>query len=491
MKREWILTLIATLAIVAGSAHGASTDDELWIIAAGRGPGAEGSFWVTDLWLMAPGEDALEVDVTFLDQAADNTEAEPLRVTIQAGQTLVLRDVVSTLFGKESGFGALHVEVVEEEEDGEGEDDDRSDLLEDDAELIAHAQIYDSSETGTVGLALPGFASEAAVSADGPTTTHLVGIRNDALFRTNWFGVNVGDDDEEAMGPAVVLVEILGEDGEIVAAGEYTIPPAGMVLIPAAGLAPSIEKGTIRFTMLSGSAIFGGSRVDNRTNDSSGLEATSRPVGRGRDEFTDEFFIETCTFSTTGGNPFFPLHPGLRLTLEGEEDGEIEQVIIEVLNETFVVDGVTTRVVTETESVDGELEEISRNYFAECIETGDVFYFGEHVDIYEDGEIVSSEGEWLAGEDGARAGIIMPGSPLAGSRYYQEVAPGVALDRAEHIATNISFETEAGAFERCIVVEDSSPLEPGARDRKVYCPGFGNVYDDGLELVSFVNAPAP
>jgi hypothetical protein len=90
------------------------------------------------------------------------------------------------------------------------------------------------------------------------------------------------------------------------------------------------------------------------------------------------------------------------------------------------------RVVEEREWQDDELVEVSRNFFARCKETGDVFYFGEEVDLYEDGEIVGHGGAWLAGRDGALPGIIMPGRFLLGSRYYQEVAPDIALDRGEN-----------------------------------------------------------
>ena len=71
------------------------------------------------------------------------------------------------------------------------------------------------------------------------------------------------------------------------------------------------------------------------------------------------------------------------------------------------------------------------NYFAICKETNSVIYFGEDVDNIENAVVVNHDGSWLAGVKGARAGLIMPGMPLLGARYYQEVAPGVALDRAE------------------------------------------------------------
>ena len=64
--------------------------------------------------------------------------------------------------------------------------------------------------------------------------------------------------------------------------------------------------------------------------------------------------------------------------------------------DTELVDGVLTREVVEREKEDGELVEISYNYFAHCRETGDVWYFGEDVDDYEGGVIVGHGGAWRA-----------------------------------------------------------------------------------------------
>jgi hypothetical protein len=57
---------------------------------------------------------------------------------------------------------------------------------------------------------------------------------------------------------------------------------------------------------------------------------------------------------------------------------------------------VQTRIVEEREAVAGELIEISRNFFALCDETNDVFYFGEEVDIFNPDGTVSHEGAWRA-----------------------------------------------------------------------------------------------
>ena len=167
-------------------------------------------------------------------------------------------------------------------------------------------------------------------------------------------------------------------------------------------------------------------------------------------EFTEDFPIEECQFRASGGNPFFNLTPGRqayftnqRCVAAGDCD-ELEELWITVTSHTRTIplrdDGmlrnIPTRVVQEFETADGELVEISRNYFATCSPDRDVYYFGEAVDIYEDGRIVSHDGAWLAGRRGAEPGIIMPDRAfLLGSRYFQEFAPGIAQDRAEHVAS--------------------------------------------------------
>lgn len=204
--------------------------------------------------------------------------------------------------------------------------------------------------------------------------------------------------------------------------------------------------------------------------------------------YTDEFFFEDCTFANTGANQFFILEPGYQLTFAGEEDGEEVELVITVLDETKEVDGVGTRVVEERESVDGELVEVSRNYFAICEQTNSVFYFGEDVDDYEDGEIVGHEGAWLAGVNDARPGLMMPGTVLLGSRYMQEVAPEVAMDRAHIISMNATVETPAGTFDNVLKIRETTPLEPSAREFKYYAEGIGLIQDANLKLEEYVQA---
>jgi hypothetical protein len=195
----------------------------------------------------------------------------------------------------------------------------------------------------------------------------------------------------------------------------------------------------------------------------------------------EEFSLEERELVPTGRNPFFVLEPGFQMSLEGGS----EKLVITVLDETKVVDGVVTRVVEEREWKNGEIVEVSRNFFAICKETSDVFYFGEEVDMYKDGVVAKHEGAWLVGEQKARPGMIMSGSPRVGMKYYQEIAPGVAMDRAEVLSLTDSLETPAGMFDDVLRTVESTPLNPLERGIKTYAEGVGLIQDEKLKLTDY------
>lgn len=214
---------------------------------------------------------------------------------------------------------------------------------------------------------------------------------------------------------------------------------------------------------------------------------TASPQSRRAEQpYQDRFDLAACVLRAEGRNPYFVLEPGFRLTLEGGGD----RLEITVLDDTRVVDGITTRVVEEREWKRGTLYEVSRNYFALCPATGDVYYFGEAVDFYQDGRVVRHDGSWLAGEGGNRAGLMMPGRPAAGMRYYQEVAPKAAMDRAEIRQTDAVCETPAGRFRDCLVIRETTPLEPSVTEDKYHAPGIGLVRDGDLRLTGYGPVPA-
>ena len=197
------------------------------------------------------------------------------------------------------------------------------------------------------------------------------------------------------------------------------------------------------------------------------------------DSFTTEFPVEKDELGPTGRNPYFVLEPGHVSVFEDAK----EQLTITVLDETKKVAGVETRVVEERETKNGKLVEVSRNFFAISKRTNSVFYFGEEVDIYKDGKVANHEGAWLAGEKGAKFGLMMPGQVLLKARFYQEIAPKVAMDRAEIVSMTETVKTPAGEFKNCLKIEETTPLEPGVKEYKFYAAGVGLIQDGDLKLV--------
>lgn len=211
------------------------------------------------------------------------------------------------------------------------------------------------------------------------------------------------------------------------------------------------------------------------------VSSCSPPEVSEQDTWTEQFLERAADLRSVGWNPYFILEPGREQVLT---DGD-EQLTITVLDETRMIDGVETRVVEERETVGGEIREVSRNFFAISQRTNSVYYFGEEVDIYQDGVVTGHEGAWLAGDAGAHLGLMMPGLATLGSRYYQEVAPGVAMDRAQILRLDDVAETPAGRFVDVLVVEETTPLEPGVRELKYYGWGVGLLQDGNLRLQRF------
>lgn len=219
------------------------------------------------------------------------------------------------------------------------------------------------------------------------------------------------------------------------------------------------------------------------------LIGSERVVAQVRNDWQQSFPLNRASLASTGESKYFVLKPGYRLQLSsGGRNPEV--LLITVLDQTRTIDGVETRVVEERETHGSELVEVSRNFFAINRTTGDVFYFGEEVDIYKGGAVVGHEGAWQHGTNGARFGLMVPGAPVVGQRYYQEQAKGVAMDRAEVVSVSARLRTRDGSFEQCLELKETTPLEVGT-ETKLYAPGLGLLEDGDMTLISHgYGAPA-
>jgi hypothetical protein len=186
-------------------------------------------------------------------------------------------------------------------------------------------------------------------------------------------------------------------------------------------------------------------------------------------------------------NPYWPMAPGSRWVYR---DGR-QRIVVTVLGRTRQVAGAQARVVHDRVTENGMLVEDTYDWYGQD-RRGNVWYLGEDTREYENGRVVSTEGSWEAGVDGARAGIIMPARPRVGMRYRQEYYAGHAEDKGEVLYLRERVEVPAGRYRRVLVTRDWTPLEPNVVEHKFYARRVGPVLTLGIsggaareELVSF------
>jgi hypothetical protein len=199
-------------------------------------------------------------------------------------------------------------------------------------------------------------------------------------------------------------------------------------------------------------------------------------------------------------NRWDPLVPGTESVFEGSalDDGEpIERKVISTVTDmTKEVAGVRVVVAWERDFTDGELVEAELAFWAQDRD-GNVWHLGEYPEEYEEGKLVKSPG-WIAGEEGATAGIQMMAEPTLDSpSYAQGFAPPPInwVDRGRVFEVGAETCVPVDCYEDVLVIEEFERTKPGASQLKYYAPDVGNVRvgwrgknedeHEELELVSY------
>jgi hypothetical protein len=202
---------------------------------------------------------------------------------------------------------------------------------------------------------------------------------------------------------------------------------------------------------------------------SSGSSSTFSPSGTG----------PVFANSTAITNRYLPLASLNQAILEGTEGSET--VRVEVARKpgtrSFTVNGQTIAalILEEREFVDGELAEVSLNYIAQS-DDGTVYYLGEDVDDYEDGQVVGHGGAWLYGVNTQTLGVLMPGQPKIGDRFQPENVPGITVENAEVVSVSETVTVPAGTYTNCLKIQETHP--EGEIEFKYYAPGVGLIKEE-------------
>ncbi len=191
-------------------------------------------------------------------------------------------------------------------------------------------------------------------------------------------------------------------------------------------------------------------------------------------DYTPE--IDADDFVTQIDNEYLPLKPGTILIYEGKTDEGTERIEVEVTNKTKEVQGIDCVVVSDKVYLDGDLIEDTLDWFAQD-KDGNVWYFGEDSKEIEEGKVVSTEGSWEAGVDGAQPGIVMKANPKVGDEYRQEYYKGVAEDMGEVLSLDESESVPYGSYDNLLMTKDWTPLEPEVEENKYYAKDIGVILE--------------
>jgi len=187
--------------------------------------------------------------------------------------------------------------------------------------------------------------------------------------------------------------------------------------------------------------------------------------------------IAACALAGCGSesgpsyNAWFPLKPGTTLRYEGSDGADRVVDVFRITNRTKVITGVETTVVRDQLFKNGRLAEDTTDWYA-TDEDGNVRYYGEATkELGATGRVVSREGSWQAGVNGARAGIFMPAQPKVGQTFQQEHYRGHAEDHFKIVS--IKGDT--------MTTHEWTPLEPGVLDEKRYRRAVGTSRERSLK----------
>jgi PKD repeat protein len=209
----------------------APAEKSLTIPAVGRAPGANGTFWRSDVTLFNPNSDAINISLRY--NGTNKT------LNLPARDTQVLSDILSS-FGATAGNGALFLSWTAS------------------TGPVVTSRTYTSVETGgTFGQSIDPIASLSPNS-------YVPGLRNDASFRSNIGFVNGGTEEE------TFTVLVLSPSGTELARNSVTVPAKEQRQYSVSALFPNVNSSSFTLAIQGDpdAKLFAyGSIIDNASGD--------------------------------------------------------------------------------------------------------------------------------------------------------------------------------------------------------------------------------
>src|SRR5918994_4533275 len=178
-------------------------------------------------------------------------------------------------------------------------------------------------------------------------------------------------------------------------------------------------------------------------------------------------------------NPLFPVSKQESVLMLGHVDGKPFRTEVTLLPDTRIIEWqgqqVETLVSQYTAYLDGRIHEVAYDFYAQA-DDGSVWYFGEDVFNFKEGNIADTHGTWIAGKDGPAA-MIMPSDPKVGDVYRPENIPGFVFEEVTVKDTRKTLDGPLGPIDGGLVIEELHM--DGTTEDKTFAPGYGEFYTAG------------
>ncbi len=213
---------------------------------AAHATGFGGVVYTTDLTVANTTTSDLAFTMRFLGHDADGRTGSVKTMGVGAGKTVTYTDVLGSVFGMSTGYGAIRIVA-----DGAG--------------LVVMGQTSTPGAGGTVGQSVPAFRSTDLVRQGSPQV--ITPVQNDAAFRTNLILANAN---ESALD---VDVSLVSDAGKLLGARTYSLPPLGMTQVTGVvkdlGVSETVSSGRLVVSTPTANGAFAayGALIDNPTGD--------------------------------------------------------------------------------------------------------------------------------------------------------------------------------------------------------------------------------
>lgn len=199
---------------------------------------------MTDAVVHNPGSAAATANIYFLPSGQDNSAVRGKAMSVPAGQSLKLGDIVEDTFGRSSASGAI--------------------LVGSSQPLLVTSRTYNNAASGTYGQYVAGQPLAEAIS--GTTAVRLVQLTKSANYRTN---IGFANGSASSLPVSVALHRA---DGSVLGTKNYTVPPWGFlqetdILGKVTSATAEDAYAVISSTSSGASYLVYASVIDNRTGD--------------------------------------------------------------------------------------------------------------------------------------------------------------------------------------------------------------------------------